>query len=130
MIYLDTSALAKLLRREPETVALNRWLQERAGSPWVTSVVGRIELMRVSGRYPAITRSAVEVLVAGLDLVPLGAGVVQSASTVGSSLLSSLDAIHLASALAVADELETFCCYDERLSQAADDCGLVVVVPR
>ncbi len=130
MIYLDTSALAKLLRREQETEALSEWLRERAGLPWVTSIVGRIELMRVSGRYPAITRSAVEVLVGGLNLVPLASGIVQSAETVGSPLLRSLDAIQLASALAVADELDRFCCYDERLAEAAAEYGLTPAAPR
>lgn len=130
MIYLDTSALAKLLRHEPETVALSGWLRERAHHPWVTSLVGRIELMRVTARYPAITRSAVDVLVAGLNLVPLSESVVFSAETAGPPLLRTLDAIHLASALTVADTLDTFCCYDERLTAAAAQHGLEVAAPR
>lgn len=130
MIYLDTSALARLLRQESETEALSAWLRERAESPWVTSIVGRIELMRLSGRYPGITRSATEVLVGGLNLVPLGDGIMHAAETVDPPLLGSLDAIHLASALAVADALDNFCCYEQRLGQAAVEHGLALAAPR
>lgn len=129
MIYLDTSALARLLRHEAETAALNEWLRERMELPWVTSVVGRIELMRLSGRLAAITPSAVGVLVGGLNLVPLNDDIVQAASTVGPPILRSLDAVHLASALSVADELTTVCCYDQRLAHAVAEHGLAVAAP-
>ncbi len=130
MIYLDTSALAKLLRQEDETVALSAWLRERMELPWVTSVVGRIELMRLSGRLPAITPSAVGVLAGGLNLVPLSDEIVQAAGTVGPPSLRSLDAVHLASALSVADRLTTVCCYDQRLARAAAEHGLTLAAPR
>jgi predicted nucleic acid-binding protein len=130
VIYLDTSALAKLLRQEPETAALGAWLGERMELPWVTSVVGRTELMRVSGVFPAVTLSAVGVLVGGLNLVPLTDEIVQSAGTVGPPALRSLDAVHLASALSVADELTTVCCYDQRLAQAAAEHGLALAAPQ
>lgn len=129
MIYLDTSALVRLLRHEPETAALSGWLRQRSDAPWVTSLVGRIELVRVSARYPTITRAALDVLIAGLNLVPLTDSVVISAETAGPPLLRTLDAIHLASALSIADALETFCCYDERLAVAASQHGLEVVAP-
>ena len=41
MIYLDTSALAKLIVRETETATLGRWLHQRATQLWVTSIIGR-----------------------------------------------------------------------------------------
>jgi predicted nucleic acid-binding protein len=34
MIYLDTAALVKLIRREPESAALADWLDARAPRRW------------------------------------------------------------------------------------------------
>lgn len=46
-----------------------------------------------------------------------------------SSSWCSIDAIHLASALALADELDAFVTYDVRLAEAAVGSGLTVVSP-
>jgi predicted nucleic acid-binding protein len=43
--------------------------------------------------------------------------------------LRTLDAIHLASALAIRDELEAFVTYDSRLADAARSAGLSVISP-
>ncbi len=39
MIYLDTAALVKLIRREPESDALADWLDARATTTLVTSAL-------------------------------------------------------------------------------------------
>ncbi|MGH3977425.1 MAG: type II toxin-antitoxin system VapC family toxin [Pseudonocardiaceae bacterium] len=128
MIYLDTSALAKLIVRETETAALGRWLRQRATQLWVTSIIGRVELVRVARRFAAAANGA-RLLLAGLDTIPLSEHVADVAQTTGSATLRPLDAIHLASALSVRDELTAFCCYDRRLLDAAGDAGLPVHVP-
>lgn len=53
MIYLDTSALAKLIVRETETAALDQWLRPRAAQLRVTSIIGRVELVRVTTCFAA-----------------------------------------------------------------------------
>ena len=128
MIYLDTSALAKLIVREAETAALGKWLQQRATQLWVTSIVGRIELVRVARRFTAAANGA-RLLLAGLDTIPLAEHVTDVAQTTGPATLRTLDAIHLASALSVRDELTAFCCYDRRLLDTAGDAGLPVYAP-
>ncbi|MGH8922145.1 MAG: type II toxin-antitoxin system VapC family toxin [Actinomycetes bacterium] len=127
MIYLDTSALAKLIVRETETATLSRWLRQRATQLWVTSIVGRIELVRVARRFAAA--DGARLLLAGLDTIPLVEHLADVAQTAGSATLRTLDAIHLASALSVRDELTAFCCYDQRLLDAAGDAGLPVHAP-
>ncbi len=127
MIYLDTSALAKLIVRETETATLGRWLRQRATQLWVTSIVGRVELVRVASRFAAA--DGARLLVAGLDTIPLVEQVADIAQTTGPATLRTLDAIHLASALSVRDELIAFCCYDRRLLDAAGDAGLPVYAP-
>jgi predicted nucleic acid-binding protein len=127
VIYLDTSALAKLLVRGPESAALQAWLAPRTTEIWTTSAVGRVELLRLAARHDVVA-SAVA-LADGLDLVPLTDQVASMAALVAPESLRTLDAIHLASALSVQDELADFCCYDARLSSAAAAVGLAVHPP-
>ncbi len=127
MIYLDTSALAKLIVREAETAALGQWLRPRAAQLWVTSIIGRVELVRMATRCAAA--DGAHLLLAGLDTIPLTEHVADVAQSTGSATLRTLDAIHLASALSVRDELTAFCCYDRRLLDAAGDAGLPVRAP-
>ena len=44
-------------------------------------------------------------------------------------MLSTLDALHLASALLLGDALTAFVAYDHRLADAAQAAGLAVVAP-
>jgi len=128
VIYLDTSALAKLVVREVESAALGQWLQQRTGQLWVTSIIGRIELLRVARRFTTAANGA-HLLLAGLDTIPLAEYVADVGQTTGPTTLRTLDAVHLASALAVQDELTAFCCYDQRLLEAAGAVGLPVHAP-
>ena len=66
MLYLDTAALVKLVRREPETDALVDWLAARASTPWVTSVLAEVELARALRRTEPDLVSAVPALLARL----------------------------------------------------------------
>jgi predicted nucleic acid-binding protein len=66
---------------------------------------------------------------AGLDTIPFTEHVADVAQSTGSATLRTLDAIHLASALSVRDELTAFCCYDRRLLDAAGSAGLPVDAP-
>jgi uncharacterized protein len=129
VIYLDSSALLKLLHEEPESAALADWLTARTGTPLVSSALAKVEVMRVCRRInPATLREAAELL-NGLDLIPLSGAVIDQAADVGETTLRSLDAIHLASALSIQAELSTFIAYDHRLAQAASTAGLELLVP-
>lgn len=64
-----------------------------------------------------------------MQLIELDAATARFAGELEPAALRSLDAIHLASALAVADELEAFITYDSRLADAARNAGLTVVTP-
>ena len=50
MIYLDSSALLKLIRMENETAALRDWLGQRPEQPVVSSELGRVEVLRAARR--------------------------------------------------------------------------------
>lgn len=63
MIYLDTAALVKLIRREPESDALADWLNARGGATLVTSVLVEVELPRALRRIePDLVAAAAALL--------------------------------------------------------------------
>ena len=76
MIYLDTSAAAKVVLRERESLALRGWLDGQAG-PGVSSVITKIELARAAERmfpaFPAASGADAPADVAGAPVPPLAA---------------------------------------------------------
>lgn len=129
MIYLDSSALLKLLHDEPESVALADWLSAHQGTPVVSSELAKVEVVRASRRINPATLTAAVALLAGLDLVPLSGAVIDEAAAIGATTLRSLDALHLASALLIQAQLTAFVAYDHRLAEAASTAGLELFAP-
>jgi predicted nucleic acid-binding protein len=129
VIYLDSSALMKLIRRENATAALSDWLGERPEQPVVTSEPGRVEVLRAARRVGNRALTEARAVVGDIDLVPLRRTVQDLASDIGHPLLRTLDAFHLASAVLLSDELTAFIAYDQRLTSAARTAGLVVATP-
>lgn len=129
MIYLDSSALLKLLFQEPESEALSSWLAVQPDLPKLTSQLSVIEVVRVCRRLDASQEPAARSLLAGLDMMPVSSAVVDLATRVGTSSLRSLDAIHLATALLVRDGLAALVAYDHRLLEAAKAEELPVMTP-
>lgn len=129
MIYLDSSALLKLLYDESESAALEAWLSERAGTPVVSSELAKVEVIRACRRVNADALPEARALLAEIDLIPLNGDVLDEAAGVGETLLRSLDAVHLASALSIRDDLSAFIAYDHRLADAASAAGLESLCP-
>ena len=129
MIYFDSSALMKLIRAEDETAPLREWLNGRPEAPVVTSELGRVEVLRAARRAGREVMAEARAVVSDLALVPLDRGVQDLAVEIGGPLLRTLDALHLASALLLRDELTAFVAYDHRLVSAARAAGLPAVSP-
>ncbi len=119
LVYLDSSAIVKLVVREPESHALFDWL---AGRPErLSSVIARVEVLRAlrrSERGGAARRRARDVL-DRIALMPIDRPILDVASELEPSELRSLDAIHLATALSLGADLAGLVTYDERLTAAA-----------
>ena len=129
MIYLDTSAAAKLVHAEAESEALVRFLAARTRVPLVSSALLYTELVRAVSRHrPDLVGRAVA-LVERIMTVPLAHDIVVNAATIGSPALRTLDALHLATAVMVQAELAAFVTYDKRLADAAESVGLAVAAP-
>jgi uncharacterized protein len=129
VIYLDSSALMKLVRGEDETAALREWLASRPEQPVVTSEAGRVEVLRAARRAGGPVLAEARAVVGDLDLVPLDRAAQDVACDVAGPLLRTLDALHLASALLLGEALTAFIAYDHRLADAATAAGLFVIAP-
>lgn len=129
MIYLDTCAAAKLILAEAETVALETFLTERIAVPMVSSALLYPELIRAVSRHrPALVPRAVALLQRVMT-VPLMGDIVIDAATIGTPLLRTLDALHLATAVTIGSELHAFITYDKRLADAAQELRLPLNMP-
>jgi uncharacterized protein len=128
IVYLDSSAIIKLIFEEPETAALLEFLG--AWPNRISSALARVEVLRTSSRLgePAVVRHAREILT-GLHLVRADYGVLAAAAAVGPATLRSLDSIHLATAMSFGEELGGMIVYDRRLRRAARSAGLTVWAP-
>ncbi|MDQ6909409.1 MAG: type II toxin-antitoxin system VapC family toxin [Actinomycetota bacterium] len=129
-LYLDSSALVKLVKREAESSALRRFLRRHRSDGRVTSSLARVEVVRaVSAGGPAAVAHARRQL-ARLDHVNIDRDLLDEAATLSPrSMLRSLDAIHLASALAIGADLRAVVTYDQRMTDAAVSVAIVVEAP-
>ena len=132
MIYLDTSALAKLVRVEDGSHDLADWLDQRTEMPWITSALAEVELPRAIIRTGQLERLAsVPAVLARLDLFEIDDVVRTTAAAYQDPQLRSLDAIHLATASVAASvaTLAALVTYDSRLAEAAASLGMPIAAP-
>jgi hypothetical protein len=124
--YLDASALVKLAVTEAESPAMLRWYVE--AERVATSRVGIVETTRAAARYPHDAQH-LRLILNAVEVIELEHGVGERAAEARPVTLRVLDAIHLASALALMPEIDAFVTYDDRLADAARAAGLPVVRP-
>ena len=124
MIYLDSAAVVKLAHVEPESSALRGWLDDRAETGWISSVLTQIESFRALARYAPEAVSRLPAVLDLIDLIDLDSPIRILAQAVRPAAVRSLDAIHLGTALHARRALTSFVTYDQRLLDAARAAGL------
>jgi len=129
MIYLDSAAVVKLAHGEPGSAALRAWLEERAETGWISSVLTEIESFRALARYAPEAASRLPAVLDQIDLIDLDQRIRMLAGTVIPATVRSLDAIHLGTALRSGPSLTSFVTYDRRLLDAAQAAGLPIDAP-
>jgi predicted nucleic acid-binding protein len=129
VIYFDTSALVKLIFEEAESAALAEWVTLRPDVPKISSDLSTVELLRTCRRVNEAAVGNANLLLGGMDLLPVDRAIIERASSLVPTELRSLDAIHLASALSVKAHLTALVAYDSRLCAASLDAGIEVVSP-
>lgn len=126
-LYLDTSAIVKLIVDEAESAALVASLDPDARH--VTSRIATVEVMRAAARHGGVDVGRVLAVLDALDMIELDEDVAVRAGSVAPTDLRALDAIHLASAIGIRRELRSFIAYDDRLVAAARVHGLPIASP-
>lgn len=125
--YLDSSAVVKLVIAEPESAALRQFVRRRR--PLVTSALARTEVLRavMPAGEAAVSRGRDVLHV--LDLVRVNDRVLDAAASLMPAEIRSLDAIHLATAQLLGEDLGRVVTYDERMVDAAKQLGLPTASP-
>ena len=128
-VYLDTSAIVKLVVAEPETdallEALARWPDR------ISAALAEVEVHRALRRAGAsqTDHARADSILKGLVLLRLDDFVLTRAAALEGGELRALDAIHLAAALTLGDDPDAFITYDARLARAAAREQLPVLHP-
>lgn len=116
----------KLVQVEEESAALSRYLRGRRR---LSCTLASVEVLRaVRGRTDEVRTNARAVL-STIDFIEVDLALFGSAIELDPSILRTLDAIHVAAALLVGDELDDVITYDARMADAARIAGLRVEAP-
>lgn len=126
--YLDSSAFVKLIVAEPESSALRRaiarWPQHASSTLLRTETIRALRRSGNTEQVPAARR-----LLRGVSMVRVDEPLLDRAADLEPGELRTLDAIHLASALELGQDLGVMIAYDIRLKSAAQAYGLTVESP-
>jgi len=132
IIYLDTSAAIPLIRDEESTPQVQEYLQHlRTDQHYVIS--GRIietEMRRAATRLD-IDQFDVSAVLGGIEIIEITPAIFRAAGQTPPPHLRSLDALHLATALAA--NVSAMITLDQRLVEACSKVGLPVLdinIPR
>lgn len=129
LYYVDTSAAIKLLREEQYSSDFAAFYDANDDASWVSSALLRIEVVRTVNRVmPALLPDARDLL-AAFDVISIDDDIVEGAMNEPNRSLRSLDAIHLATARVLGEELDAVVTYDDRLADAAVEAGMSTLMP-
>ena len=123
-VYIDSSVLVALLSAgEPEHSQARRWAGREARA-MVSSVLIEVEVARALRRREsgASLQAAARRLIARVATVEVTSRIREMAARVRPASVRSLDAVHVATAIAAG--VETFASFDARQLVAAEDMGI------
>lgn len=129
MIYLDTTAMIKLIAHEPETTALTDYLAARTDTVWFTCSLARAELLRATATMPPDATEHAHHILDGLDTVAMTDRLIVLAATLNPAPRRTLDALHIAAALTAGSNLHTLITYDPELADAASHHHITTTNP-
>lgn len=126
---MDTSAFVKTIVEEPESGALLSVLA-RDGRRRASSALLRAEAVRAVRDQGPETLADARSALRKVDLIAVTDALLELAGTLEPRILRTLDAIHLATALSLADDLDAIITYDEGMAEGARLLGIAVTSPR
>ena len=133
IVYLDTSVVLRILFHEPNPVQVwGRWNKAYSSNLWRVEALRTVDRLRLSGDLSdeevADLARDIRVVHETLLIQPLNDSILQRASESFSTVVGTLDALHLATALAIRefDKLDLLLTHDLRLGTAARSLGFEV----
>jgi predicted nucleic acid-binding protein len=129
LIYLDTSAFLKLVKDEAESRPLNEYLRSLPAPRFTSSTLLAVEARRGTLRSAPKRLPRVDLMLDSVTQLEISDAIIETASRLPDPMLRSLDAIHLATALLIRDDLDVLVSYDDRLLAAASAHGLPTAKP-
>jgi uncharacterized protein len=126
VLYMDTSAFLKTVWDEAESVALSGFIGNRVT---VSSKLLAVEARRSTLLVAETMLPRTDLVLADVRLIAVTDTVLESAGRLPDPVLRTLDAIHLATALLIREDVEALVTYDTRLAAAARANGLMVATP-
>jgi uncharacterized protein len=132
VIYLDSTAIIKLIRQEEHSAALNVWLNAHDDLSLVSSALIEVEVPRALRRSAPQALVGVPAAIGRIFRLEIDSTIRATAAAFDEPTLRSLDAIHLATAFYLVNEgstLTALVTYDRRLLDAAKVAGLPTASP-
>jgi len=133
IVYLDTSVVLRVLFHEPNPVQVwGRWNKAYSSNLWRVEALRTVDRLRLSGDLSdeevADLARDIRVVHETLLIQPLNDSILQRASESFPTVVGTLDALHLATALAIRefDKLDLLLTHDLRLGTAARSLGFEV----
>jgi uncharacterized protein len=129
--YIDTSAFVKLASAEEHSEQMRVWAdaEEESGRLLLSSDLVRTEAVRATRRSDPTALGAILDRLRRMALLPMSTEIFRRAGDLDPVLLRSLDALHLAAALSLGDDLSGVVTYDVRMAEAAHSLGIPTVTP-
>jgi predicted nucleic acid-binding protein len=128
-LYLDSSAFVKVVVEEAESAALRTYLAA-TDARRVSSALLRAEALRAVRHLGPDALATTRDGLRRVDLIGIDDRILDAAGILEPRVLRTLDAVHLATALAIGDDLDAIVTYDERMIAAARQMGLTAATPR
>jgi predicted nucleic acid-binding protein len=134
IVYLDTSVVLRVLFREPNPVSVwGSWNKAYSSRLWRVEALRTVDRLRLSGNLSdeevADLAMDIQIVHETLSVHPVSERILQRAGESFPTSVGTLDAIHLATALAVRniEEVDLFLTHDLQLSTAARSLGFTVL---
>jgi uncharacterized protein len=129
LIYLDTSAFLKSVLSEPQSAALNDYLAATDSPELISSALLAVEARRSVLRNEPTKIPRTDLALLRVEQIDVSGVVLETASRLPDPMLRTLDAIHVATALLIREDLEVMVSYDQRMLAAAAAHGLPTASP-
>ncbi|HUZ77520.1 MAG TPA: type II toxin-antitoxin system VapC family toxin [Chloroflexota bacterium] len=126
-VYIDSSAFVKTVAREEQSESLRQFLL--TCDLVVSSALLQTESTRAVTRFSPELAPLIQRRLRGVALVPVSREILLAAGSLLPANIRTLDAIHLATAALLGEELRSVITYDERMAAAAQGMGMRVDAP-